>query len=184
MFLSNVRCPYCKEIDDIDYEPDGAPSDGDIITVSCPNCKMNFCGSLDVSFSLLFETVAPCQNDGEHEWEEIKSFPDLDKVNKQCKNCGDIDCQRDPEKVKAYIESLNLPKTKIDTMGNQTFENKPNNLEFTRQYSDNLKSLEQFSERPAPPKPQTPAVFPVEITRVSDSKGNVSTIIDTRKVFE
>lgn len=176
MILTQVQCPYCKVIDDIDYEPYGEPRDGDIMTISCPICEKNFCATLNISFSVSMESVEPCQNGGEHEWEEIRSFPDFYSVHRRCRYCEEVDCQRDPEKVKAYVEYC-------DRQTEKYFESRKGNGDlivgtncwgkFKHWLSpDNFENNKQPIMQP-----------PLEITQVTNSDGSVNSTIETGDIF-
>ena len=80
-----LECPYCeKEIepDDDQREPN------EDIEMACPLCEKNFIYQIEYYPSYSARKV-PCANDGEHDYQKVRGFPDEFYENlRRCYHCG------------------------------------------------------------------------------------------------
>jgi len=84
----DVECPYCNAGNDIDTENCHDYDENEKYSQECDTCHKYF--SFSVSMSFDYEVnQADCLNDGEHRWEEMKTY--AAKYTKlKCQDCGEV----------------------------------------------------------------------------------------------
>ena len=82
----DVKCPYCGKEQEINHD-DGYGRGEDAYQQECSHCEKIFVYNTTVIF--YYEAVkAPGLNDGEHEWVDMKGYPEELFVGKQrCRIC-------------------------------------------------------------------------------------------------
>lgn len=85
--MSDVRCPYCGEEQEINHDDDYGYEEGVLHNQLCGDCDKYF--TYKTCISIDHEAFrADCLNDGNHEFKPTKTFP-REYTKMRCKTCGE-----------------------------------------------------------------------------------------------
>lgn len=106
--MSDVKCPYCGEDQEICHDDGYGYEEGQIHQQECGDCRKTF--GFRTSIHYYYEAhQAPCMNGAPHELEKSTIYPDIFKDARHCKHCEYQDREIDAAKRTAYFEKLTQP---------------------------------------------------------------------------
>ena len=83
----DVNCPYCGEGQEINHDDSYGYEEDLTFQQECGKCEKTFTYTTSISF-YYNASEAPCLNDGEHNYEETKTYPKR-YTRLQCTYCDD-----------------------------------------------------------------------------------------------
>ena len=84
--MSDFECPYCGK--DVEVNRDDMDCGEDALNPQeCQSCEKVFTFTAHMHFTYT-PYKADCLNDGEHDWQKTKTFPER-FAKMRCKTCGD-----------------------------------------------------------------------------------------------
>lgn len=105
----DVECPYCGEWQDICHDDGYGYDEYTVYNQECEYCDKTFVFRI-IIFLDYEAKKAPCLNGGEHNWENIKGYPELFfEQKRRCSVCDEeviLDEKVHRENLKKYSESL------------------------------------------------------------------------------
>ena len=105
--MSDINCPYCDAEIDICHDEGQGYEEDKKHSQECSNCERTFVFTTSIIFHYK-AAEAPCLNEGDHEWEETKTFPRVftEERCRICDECRPVTESRRAELEKAAAEKL------------------------------------------------------------------------------
>jgi len=87
--MSDIRCPYCEELQDIDHDGSYGYEENQIHQQQCIECDKYFVYTTSIHFYYDVEK-ADCLNGGEHKYRKTRQYVEpYDHLNRLvCEDCG------------------------------------------------------------------------------------------------
>lgn len=87
--MSDVKCPYCEEMQDIDSEQ--SREEEVLNEIECYDCEKNFTFMTQITFDYT-SYKADCLNGGEHKYKRVHTCP----IKYTLMSCEDCEKTREP----------------------------------------------------------------------------------------
>jgi hypothetical protein len=103
----DVKCPYCKEWQEINHDDGYGYSESELHQQWCGKCSKNFVYTTSISFYYSAEQ-ADCLNGAEHNWNPTNTIP-KEFTRMECSMCGEERRPTEEEKITLGILKVQQP---------------------------------------------------------------------------